>query len=211
MGSEMCIRDRSKAQTFFGNTPARLFATRRRSLWWGPAASVVRSRSFPGGACRFSNPLGCVGLDPHRSTRTDCLHPQSRNPSRSGRKQGQGGYPQKELSPILLQLPAGEDFSLDAFLLQHLRQRDDAEDIDKILAHELMLYDTQAAAMVGLQQQFIASARLDNLLSCFLAIKALLASDDSHASVLVCNDHEEVGSVSSAGARAPFCKRCWSA
>ena len=110
-----------------------------------------------------------------------------------------------------MKLPAGEDFSLDAFLLQHLRQRDDAEDIDKILAHELMLYDTQAAAMVGLQQQFIASARLDNLLSCFLAIKALLASNDSHASVLVCNDHEEVGSVSSAGARAPFCKRCWSA
>ena len=67
-----------------------------------------------------------------------------------------------------------------------------------------MLYDTQAAAMVGLQQQFIASARLDNLLSCFLAIKALLASDDSHASVLVCNDHEEVGSVSSAGAQGPF-------
>ncbi|MCH8176496.1 MAG: M18 family aminopeptidase [Proteobacteria bacterium] len=119
---------------------------------------------------------------------------------------GRAVNPQKELSPILLQLPAGEDFSLDAFLLQHLRQQNDAEDIDKILAHELMLYDTQAATMVGLQQQFIASARLDNLLSCFLAIKALLASDDSHASVLVCNDHEEVGSVSSAGAQGPFLK-----
>ena len=103
--------------------------------------------------------------------------------------------PQKELSPVLLQLQQGEEFSLDNFLLEHLKQRGDQPDISGVLAHELMLYDTQAAAMVGLQQQFIAGARLDNLLSCFLALKALLASDDSHASVLVCNDHEEVGSL----------------
>ena len=119
---------------------------------------------------------------------------------------GRAVNPQKELSAILLQLPAGEEFSFDDFLLKHLRQRVDQRDASKILAHELMFYDTQAPGLVGLQKQFIASARLDNLLSCFLSVKALLQSDDSHASVLVCNDHEEVGSVSSSGAQGPFLK-----
>lgn len=113
---------------------------------------------------------------------------------------------QKELPAILLQLDSGEGFDLDEFLLAHLQQELGLDVADKVLSHELLLYDTQAPAMVGLKQQFIASARLDNLLSCHLICQALIESSDEYANLMVCNDHEEVGSVSASGAQGPFLK-----
>ena len=91
-------------------------------------------------------------------------------------------------------------------LLQQVKKQPAHRSAQEILAHELFLYDTQAASLIGLKQEFISSARLDNLLSCFLACKALVNCKNTHASLLVCNDHEEVGSVSSSGAQGPFLK-----
>lgn len=124
--------------------------------------------------------------------------------------EGRAVNAQKEMPPLLLQLPdaeAAKSFSFADFLLQEIRKSAAAKYADAVLSHELFLYDTQPPAMVGLQQQFIASARLDNLLSCYLACRALIASDSDYASVLVCNDHEEVGSASSSGAQGPFLKK----
>ena len=73
------------------------------------------------------------------------------------------------------------------------------EDIN-ILAWDLSFYDTQAPSTIGLLDEFICSARLDNLLSCFLAMRALLQADSGADQWIVLNDHEEVGSTSSAGA-----------
>ncbi len=73
-----------------------------------------------------------------------------------------------------------------------------------MLDYELSFYDTQAPALIGLRQEFIASARLDNLLSCFTGLQALLQSDGAMSALLICNDHEEVGSVSTAGAQGPL-------
>jgi len=58
--------------------------------------------------------------------------------------------------------------------------------------------------LVGLNKEFIASARLDNLLSCFIGLQSLLESDGQQAAVLVCTDHEEVGSASACGAQGPM-------
>lgn len=113
---------------------------------------------------------------------------------------------QKELPPILLQLDADEEFSFEDYLLEYLQKDMACIDASAILSHELLLYDTQAPALVGLRKQFICSARLDNLLSCFIALHSLIDSTDESASVLVCNDHEEVGSVSASGAEGPFLK-----
>ncbi len=117
---------------------------------------------------------------------------------------------QKELPPLLMQFgsdQAGKKYSFDDFLLQQLQRQNAGKQAASVLSHELFLYDTQPPALVGLEQQFIASARLDNLLSCYLAMQALLDSKDEHASVLVCNDHEEVGSASSSGAQGPFLRK----
>ena len=76
--------------------------------------------------------------------------------------------------------------------------------VKKILAFELCLYDCQAAEVVGLKGEFIASARLDNLLSCHAGMEALLAARAKNNHILVLNDHEEVGSASASGADGPF-------
>ncbi|MEC7582528.1 MAG: M18 family aminopeptidase [Pseudomonadota bacterium] len=113
---------------------------------------------------------------------------------------------QKELVPLLSQPGKEEDFDFNELLLQQVKNQPAHRSAQEILAHELFLYDTQAASLIGLKQEFISSARLDNLLSCFLACKALVNCKNTHASLLVCNDHEEVGSVSSSGAQGPFLK-----
>ncbi|MBR9830099.1 MAG: M18 family aminopeptidase, partial [Oceanospirillales bacterium] len=91
-----------------------------------------------------------------------------------------------------------------ALLKQHLEEQG-VEQVETVLDYELCFYDTQGAAMVGLKQEFLASARLDNLLSCFIGLQALLdGGEAATGQVLVCNDHEEVGSLSAAGAQGPM-------
>lgn len=78
--------------------------------------------------------------------------------------------------------------------------------VDKVLDYELSFYDVQRGAVVGIENDLIASARLDNLLSCFVGLQALIASGGATTQLLVCNDHEEVGSLSAAGAQGPMLK-----
>ena len=74
----------------------------------------------------------------------------------------------------------------------------------EILSHELSLYDCQAPAIVGLNADLFASARLDNLLSCFVALQAMIDSTSDQPGIVVLNDHEEVGSGSDSGAMGPM-------
>ncbi len=73
-----------------------------------------------------------------------------------------------------------------------------------VLGFELSLYDTQPPARVGINGEFIAGARLDNLASCYIGMRALIDHHHELPALLVCNDHEEVGSQSAAGADGPF-------
>jgi aspartyl aminopeptidase len=111
---------------------------------------------------------------------------------------------QKHLAPILLQSDKNNKFDFNALLLDFLKENLALTDAEKILSFELSFYDSQKPALIGIKDEFIASARLDNLLSCYLGLEALLASDPAQAALLVCSDHEEVGSVSAAGAAGSF-------
>lgn len=111
---------------------------------------------------------------------------------------------QTDIVPVLCLLGEDEKADLRSLLKLQLLQQHPDTDIEQILDYELSFYDTQPAAMIGLNQELIASARLDNLLSCFTALQSLLHSDGSHSALLVCNDHEEVGSNSAAGAQGPL-------
>ena len=104
---------------------------------------------------------------------------------------------QTDIPPILMQCEEKQQFN------QLLAERFLAEG-EQVMDYELCLYDVQGATTVGLNNEFLASARLDNLLSCFVAAKALIEAGTERTSVIVCNDHEEVGSVSSVGADGPF-------
>jgi len=73
---------------------------------------------------------------------------------------------------------------------------------------ELSLYDTQPAVIGGALNEFIFSARLDNLLMSYCAIRSLLASletpdaleNESNIRLVSLFDNEEVGSASNHGA-----------
>ncbi|NQD93001.1 M18 family aminopeptidase [Pseudomonas sp. CrR25] len=116
------------------------------------------------------------------------------------------GWPinaQNELPPILAQLAGSDTADFRALLTEQLA-REHGLTADAVLDYELSFYDTQAAAVIGLSGDFIAGARLDNLLSCYAGLQALLAAPDEESCVLVCNDHEEVGSTSACGADGPM-------
>jgi aspartyl aminopeptidase len=73
-----------------------------------------------------------------------------------------------------------------------------------IVDFELNMFDIQKAALGGIHSEFVFSARLDNLASCFLAVESLLEcikeedflKNDKDISMVVLYDHEEVGSSS---------------
>ena len=81
----------------------------------------------------------------------------------------------------------------------------DAADIDAPTWWELCLYDVQGAAVLGGDVSLLASGRLDNQVSCWAATSALAASPAADTvSMIVLNDHEEVGSASTTGASGPL-------
>ncbi|VAW75663.1 Aspartyl aminopeptidase [hydrothermal vent metagenome] len=113
---------------------------------------------------------------------------------------------QKHLPPLLMQTGETSPADFRTLLRDTVRKQHPGLDIEEVLEFELSLYDCQPPAQVGLNGDFIAAARLDNLLSCFVALHALLDSDNTQSKLLVCHDHEEVGSTSACGADGPFLK-----
>ncbi len=104
----------------------------------------------------------------------------------------------------LLGLAGEEAFDFQQLLLgQLLRQQPEAEPVG-IIDHELFFYDPTPPAQTGLAHEFLVSARLDNLVSCFAALHALRTADTKTNCLIVLNDHEEVGSMTAAGAQGPF-------
>ena len=109
---------------------------------------------------------------------------------------GRSINPQKDIPPLLLKTTdskasKNKSPSFDEILLKQLSAEHPDLNVKTIHGWELCFYDTQAPAITGLNEDFIASARLDNLLSCFIGLKAICEADPSLTSILVCNDHEE--------------------
>jgi aspartyl aminopeptidase len=79
---------------------------------------------------------------------------------------------------------------------------------ERVLAYDLMVYDTQSGGVSGLRGEFIHSSRLDNLASCHAATTSVLGAGEEglarHTRVICLYDHEEVGSRSAQGAAGPF-------
>lgn len=108
--------------------------------------------------------------------------------------------PQTQMSPVLMQ---SDTSKLNDLLAQWLEEQHGLRAVE-VVDFELSFYDVQPPSLVGLRQELVASARLDNLLSCFVGLEALLDCDAQQGALLVANDHEEVGSASACGAQGPF-------
>jgi aspartyl aminopeptidase len=108
---------------------------------------------------------------------------------------------QTEIVPIL-GLETGDRKSFEKALKTEI----EGTGAQSILGYELSLYDTQPATLAGLHNEFLVGARLDNLLSVYCSLRAILDCDRKNSCVVVCSDHEEVGSASAVGAQGPFLK-----
>lgn len=107
--------------------------------------------------------------------------------------------PQRQLVPVWSRDLEGEPGLLDA-----LAAEIDVEGGD-IVSHDLVLTDTQPASPTGADQTWVAAPRLDDLGCCHVGLCALVGAEQAeHTQLLVCNDHEEVGSGSISGARGSF-------
>ena len=72
-----------------------------------------------------------------------------------------------------------------------------------VLGADLMTHDLTASAVSGPDGEFVSAPRLDNQVSCYAGLHALLAAEPRrYLSVLALFDHEEVGSTSDHGAQS---------
>ncbi|WP_151900162.1 M18 family aminopeptidase [Sulfurimonas hydrogeniphila] len=107
---------------------------------------------------------------------------------------------QTDICPVL---STNEDFDFDEFIKWQLANNG-IGDVEEIYASELSFYDTQKAEFVGLRNDFIASARLDNLLSCYTGMVSICSVNTDKPMLFIASDHEEVGSESTSGAGGSF-------
>ncbi|HEU0191112.1 MAG TPA: M18 family aminopeptidase [Mycobacterium sp.] len=74
-------------------------------------------------------------------------------------------------------------------------------DLDRVLGFDVMTHDLAPAALTGVGRAFVSAPRLDNQVSCYAGLEALLAAEQGrYVPVLALFDHEEVGSTSDHGA-----------
>jgi len=113
--------------------------------------------------------------------------------------------PQLHLRPIL-----GTNFDehpkdhLRDLIVEELARLGLPAEAEELSTFDLCLVDSTAPAFTGKSSDFIASGRIDNLVSCCAGINALVSAGTvvDASRVLVLYDHEEVGSRSFAGAQS---------
>lgn len=106
--------------------------------------------------------------------------------------------PQIDLLPLFSL--AGEELS-NATLIGKLAG-------ENVLAYDLYLVSASAPYVFGLNEEFLASPRLDNLTSVYASLQALLSHEDSEGvCVAALLDNEEVGSLTAQGADGDFLEK----
>jgi aspartyl aminopeptidase len=109
---------------------------------------------------------------------------------------------QKDMLPLLGIVD--ETFGEDNYLLGLLAEELGVETAD-ILDYELSMSEYEKGCVMGINQEFITSTKLDNLCLVHAGLKALIARGAGNAtSLLCCFDNEEVGNRTRQGADSPM-------
>ncbi len=106
---------------------------------------------------------------------------------------------QKDLLPIIQTV--SKNFEKDNYLLNIIAQTLKVDALD-ILDFDILLYDFEKGLIIGAEDEFISSSRIDNLEAVHAGIDAVINSshNDKTTNVMVCFDNEEVGSTTKQGA-----------
>ena len=107
--------------------------------------------------------------------------------------------PAKDLIPLMGTREDLTDFN--AFLGKCIGLKEG----EKVISHDLYLYNREPAKLVGLDQPFLAGGRLDDLSAAYTVLQGFLeAEEGEHVSVFASFDNEEVGSLTRQGANSDF-------
>ena len=76
---------------------------------------------------------------------------------------------------------------------------------ENVISYDLYLVNADMPYSFGLNDEFLASPRIDNLSSVFASLTSLVKGNNSHGiSIAACLDNEEVGSLTAQGADGDF-------
>ena len=109
---------------------------------------------------------------------------------------------QKHMLPLLALV--NDKFKQGHYLTQIISEELSVPEED-ILDFDLFLYEFEKGSIIGADQEFISSGRLDDLSMVYSGIKAISNSKIKNTiNVMVCFDNEEVGSTTKQGANSPM-------
>ncbi|MCM1504703.1 MAG: M18 family aminopeptidase [Muribaculum sp.] len=109
---------------------------------------------------------------------------------------------QKDMLPVIGII---KDLSEKGGYVQRLVAKELGVDCSEIIDFDLSLYDTTKAVLLGVNDEFVTSGRLDDLSMVHAAVSALLTADgsDCRTRVMAIFDNEETGSGTKQGAASP--------
>ncbi len=119
------------------------------------------------------------------------------------RKVNNGIELNKQVDMLPLISVVNDDFEKDNFLLKLIAEELNIQ-TDDIIDFDLTLYEYEKGCILGLNNEMISSAKLDDLAMVHGGLKALLDSNNEDTTQMLCIfDNEEVGSVTKQGAGSP--------
>ena len=105
---------------------------------------------------------------------------------------------QKDLLPLLSMV--NENLEKNNYLISAIA-KELSVDLKQIIDFDLFLYEYEKGSIIGLNNEFISSSRLDDLAMVHAGISAISRDSSVQATnVIVCFDNEEVGSSTKQGA-----------
>lgn len=116
------------------------------------------------------------------------------------RKVNEGIELNKQVDTLPILGLINEKFEKDNYLVKVIAEELQIESKD-ILDFDLFLYEYDKGSIIGINEEFISSSRLDDLEAVHAGVNALVNTETSEGTnVLVCFDNEEVGSATKQGA-----------
>lgn len=109
---------------------------------------------------------------------------------------------QKDTLPLLSMV--NKEFEKDNYLIK-LVANELMVELNSILDFDLFLYEYDKGNLIGLEEEFISSPRMDDMAMVHASLKSLIDSQGkTGVNILACFDNEEVGSTSKQGADSPM-------
>lgn len=112
---------------------------------------------------------------------------------------------QKDMLPLLGCVEGGVEAAGAPGYLYRLVAEEAGVAPEEILDADLFLYNRMKGTVLGMNREFVCSARLDDLQCAFASLKGFLAAEPAESVAVHCVlDNEEVGSVTRQGAASTF-------